>query len=99
MLQEKSKVCTGMLVCHVPRGPTAFFRLTNFKMSHEIAGHGVKSKHRPELILNNFNTRLGHRVARMFGSMFPHVRPAAFARRPALTCRMTHRTRNSRAAE
>ena len=30
------------------------------------------SKHKPELILNNFNTRLGHSVGRVFASLFPH---------------------------
>ena len=27
-------------------------------------GHGKPTRHRPELILNNFSTRLGHRVGR-----------------------------------
>ena len=32
--------------------------------------HGRASSHRPELILNNFGTRLGHRLGRMFASIF-----------------------------
>ena len=28
--------------------------------------------HRPELILNNFNTRLGHRLGRMLATLFPY---------------------------
>lgn len=32
--------------------------------------HGRATKHKPELILNNFGTRLGHRVGRMFASLF-----------------------------
>jgi hypothetical protein len=27
-----------------------------------LQGHGRKTNHRPELILNNFNTRLAHTV-------------------------------------
>lgn len=34
-------------------------------------GHGRATSHVPELILNNFTTRLGHRVGRMFASLFP----------------------------
>lgn len=35
-----------------------------------LQGHGRPSSHKPELILNNFDTRLGHRVGRMFASLF-----------------------------
>ncbi len=35
--------------------------------------HGNVTAHQPEIILNNFNTRLGHRVGRFLGSFFPHV--------------------------
>ena len=31
------------------------------------------TSHLPELILNNFSTRLGHVVGRMIASLFPHV--------------------------
>ncbi|KAH0519498.1 Deoxyribonuclease-2-beta [Microtus ochrogaster] len=30
------------------------------------------TKHVPEIILNNFTTRLGHSIGRMFASLFPH---------------------------
>jgi len=33
---------------------------------------GEISEHRPELILNGFNTRLGHSVGRMFAALLPH---------------------------
>ena len=33
-------------------------------MPKKIRGHGTPTGHRPELILNNFNTRLGHRMGR-----------------------------------
>ena len=72
VLGEKAKKVNSMLVVHLPSGPTAFFRLTNLRLSDEIRGRGVQSRHLPEIILNNFNTRLGHRVGRMVGSLFPH---------------------------
>ncbi len=40
--------------------------MTNMPVQH----HGRASSHRPELILNNFGTRLGHRLGRMFASIF-----------------------------
>jgi len=41
-------------------------------MHKNIENKAVFSSHKPELILNNFNTRLGHTVGRMIASLFPH---------------------------
>jgi len=41
-------------------------------MPKKIRGHGTPTGHRPELILNNFNTRLGHRMGRMLACLFPY---------------------------
>lgn len=35
-----------------------------------LQGHGRATTHKPELVLNNFGTRLGRRVGRMFASLF-----------------------------
>ncbi len=62
-----------MLVSHLPIGPTAFFKLSSFQPGKSIPGHGRPTSHIPELILNNFTTRLGRRTGRFLGSLFPHV--------------------------
>lgn len=72
LLSEKDKVCNGMLVSHLPIGPTAFFKLSSFQPGKSIPGHGRPTSHIPELILNNFTTRLGRRTGRFLGSLFPH---------------------------
>ncbi|CAM9432982.1 unnamed protein product [Phaeothamnion confervicola] len=72
VLSEKAKACNGMLVSVLPDGPTAAFKVSNVITSQDISHHGKVSNHRPEIILNNFNTRLGHRVGRFLGSLFPH---------------------------
>jgi ribosome production factor 1 len=41
-------------------------------MPKKIRGHGTPTGHRPELILNNFNTRLGHRMGRLLACLFPY---------------------------
>lgn len=73
ILGEKNKECNGFLVSHLPVGPTAYFKLTNFQPGSKIPGHGRPTSHIPEVILNNFTTRLGRRVGRFLGSFFPHV--------------------------
>lgn len=71
VFNEDRKQINGMLLVHLPDGPTAHFRLSNLKLGRDIKGHGRATAHKPELILNHFDTRLGHRVGRMFASLFP----------------------------
>ena len=60
----------GMVVCHLPDGPTAMFNLSSVVLNRDIKGRGKPTDHKPELVLNNFGTRLGYRIGRMFGSLF-----------------------------
>lgn len=70
VFNEDRKAINGLLLVHLPDGPTAHFKLSNLRLSKDIKRHGRASSHRPELILNNFGTRLGHRLGRMFASIF-----------------------------
>ena len=72
VLSEKSKICNGAVISKLPDGPTAYFKISNVVRSVGIANHGTKTSHNPEIILNNFTTRLGHRLGRFLGSLFPH---------------------------
>eukprot|EP00979_Chaetoceros_neogracilis_P006426 scaffold1308_cov246-Chaetoceros_neogracile.AAC.4 len=86
VLSEKSKVCNGMIISHLRRtgaaaggdeqykcaGPTAFFKVSNVILSTGVPNHGASTSHVPELVLNGFGTRLGNRVGRFLGSLFPH---------------------------
>lgn len=72
VLSEKNKECNGLLITHLPIGPSAFFKLSSFQAGFTIPGHGRPTSHIPELILNNFGTRLGRRTGRFLGSLFPH---------------------------
>jgi ribosome production factor 1 len=65
-------MCNGLIVTHLPHGPTAFLKVSSFVAGEKIPGHGRPTSHVPELILNNFKTRLGRRVGRFLGSLFPH---------------------------
>ncbi|CAB4378138.1 Brix-domain-containing protein [Rhizophagus irregularis] len=73
VVNEDKKVPYAITLIHLPDGPTAYFKLTSIKLNHEIQGHGRSSCHKPELILNNFNTRLGHTIGRWLQALFPHV--------------------------
>eukprot|EP00732_Lithocolla_globosa_P000504 Lithocolla_globosa_v1_NODE_157_length_5627_cov_12.255922.p3 type:complete len:297 gc:universal NODE_157_length_5627_cov_12.255922:3883-2993(-) len=71
VITENNKKPNSITLMHLPDGPTANFKLTSIKLPKQIANHGRATSHYPELILNQFNTRLGHQVGRMFAVLFP----------------------------
>lgn len=63
-----------MILSHLSNGSlTAMFKLSSLKLPKEIHNHGHQTEHKPELILNNFTTNVGHRVGTMFAVLFPHM--------------------------
>nr|CAG4641037.1 EOG090X09U6 [Eulimnadia texana] len=81
VVNEDRRVPNGLLVCHLPEGPTAYFKLSNVKVMKDLRRKANEvTSHRPEVILNNFQTRLGQTVARMLASLF-HYEPQFRGRR------------------
>ncbi|CAM9824517.1 unnamed protein product, partial [Sphacelaria rigidula] len=71
VVQETRGEPDGLIVCHLPLGPTAFFTLSNCVLRHDIADRGPVSEVYPHLILENFSTPLGQRVADVLKFLFP----------------------------
>ena len=69
--RENQKEINQLILIHLPKGPTATFKVTTPKLNHEIHHHGNVTDHYPELILNNFNTIVGRRIARFFAALVP----------------------------
>ena len=75
VINEDNRLPNGLVVTHLPEGPTAHFKLSNVKITKDIKrSYKEITEHRPEVILNNFTTRLGHSVARMLAALF-HYEP------------------------
>lgn len=73
VINENNRQPNGLVVVHLPNGPTAHFKLSNVKITKEIRrSHTEFTTHRPEVILTNFTTRLGLSVGRMLGALFHH---------------------------
>jgi len=72
IVNENRRKPNAITLCHLPDGPTATFRLSGIKYTKEIKRHGHTTDHHPEVVLNNFNTALGHTVGRMLACLFPH---------------------------
>ncbi|EFC50248.1 predicted protein, partial [Naegleria gruberi] len=76
VIGERNNKPSSCLLIHLPTGPCATFRLSFPKLKKDLRNiakvdRNYCQKFYPELILNNFTTRLGYRVARMFQAIFP----------------------------
>ncbi|GLT26078.1 hypothetical protein SLA2020_011650 [Shorea laevis] len=64
----------GLIISHLPFGPTAYFGLLNVVTRHDIKDKkniGTMPEAYPHLILNNFTTKLGERTANILKHLFP----------------------------
>jgi len=67
----------GLVVCHLPFGPTAYFGLSNVVLRHDIGKDSLApvSEAYPHLILDNFNTKVGARISNILKYLFPVPKP------------------------
>merc|ERR1712080_693442 len=87
IVQEHRGVPDGLVVCHLPHGPTAYFTMTDIVMRqhsqerncvqnifffrHDIPDIGKVSEAAPHLVFHNFKTRLGERCMSILKYPFP----------------------------
>ncbi|CAI5483988.1 unnamed protein product [Closterium sp. Yama58-4] len=71
VINENRNKPNALMLIGLPEGPTALFKLSSLVLRKDIKNAGRATAHLPELILNNFSTRLGHRVGRLLASLFP----------------------------
>lgn len=66
----------GLIVCHMPIGPTIYFGLQNATLRHDLnIKANPMSQANPHLIFDNMNSRLGERVTKILKSLFPIPKP------------------------
>jgi len=75
VLQEHRGVPDGLVVSHMPHGPTAYFGLANVVMRHDIPGCAKVSEAFPHLVIDNLTTKVGKRVAVILKHLFPVPKP------------------------
>lgn len=76
IVQETRGEPDGLVVCHLPLGPTAFFSLSNAVLRHDLDPPAAPmSEAYPHILLNNFNSPLGKRTANILKCLFPVPRP------------------------
>ncbi|VFQ78453.1 unnamed protein product [Cuscuta campestris] len=74
VVHEFRGVPDGIIISHLPFGPTAHFRLLNVVTRHDIKDKkamGTMPQAYPHLIFNNFSTKLGERTVSILKHLFP----------------------------
>jgi U3 small nucleolar ribonucleoprotein protein IMP4 len=61
----------GLIVSHLPYGPTAYFALYNTVLRHDINPKKKMTLAFPHLVFHNFGTPLGERVQTILKNLFP----------------------------
>lgn len=62
----------GLVVCHLPFGPTAYFGLSNVVLRHDLAEKPpTMSEANPHLVFHGFTAKIGQRVQTILQALFP----------------------------
>ena len=77
IVTERLKEPHNIIISHLPEGPTATFRVSNFLTHKQLDDPAARTEHYPELIFKNFDTRLGRRIGRQLQCLFPPKRDYA----------------------
>lgn len=71
-IHEYKGVPNGLVISHLPIGPTIYIGLTNVVMRHDVQDSKDKvSLAYPHLVFNNFNERIGERIKTIIQNLFP----------------------------
>lgn len=71
VVHEHRGVPDGLVVSHLPHGPTAYFTLSDIVMRHDIPNIGTMSEAYPHLVFHNFKSKLGQRTMSILRYLFP----------------------------
>mgnify|MGYP006116341329 FL=1 len=72
ILHETRGEPDGIIVSHLPYGPTAYFGLSNVVLRHDLKDKvDPVSEAHPHLIFNGFNSNLGDRISDILKYLFP----------------------------
>lgn len=71
VLHESRGNPDGLVISHLPNGPTAHFTLADVVMRHDIPNIGTMSEQYPHLIFQNFKSPLGKRTMNILKYLYP----------------------------
>jgi U3 small nucleolar ribonucleoprotein protein IMP4 len=75
VVNETRGMPDGLIVSHLPYGPTAYFTLSNCVLRHDIPECTPASQAYPHLIIEGLNSKIGKRIAKILQALYPVPRP------------------------
>uniref|UniRef100_A0A8C3LXE8 IMP U3 small nucleolar ribonucleoprotein 4 n=1 Tax=Chrysolophus pictus TaxID=9089 RepID=A0A8C3LXE8_CHRPC len=75
VLHETRGQPDGLVLCHLPHGPTAHFTLSGAVLRHEVGGLGGAPLGAPHILLHRLDSALGRRLGTILKHLFPVPRP------------------------
>ncbi|XP_052542657.1 U3 small nucleolar ribonucleoprotein protein IMP4 isoform X1 [Tympanuchus pallidicinctus] len=75
VLHETRGQPDGLVLCHLPHGPTAHFTLSGAVLRHEVGGLGGAPLGAPHILLHRLDSVLGRRLGTILKHLFPVPRP------------------------
>lgn len=78
ILHEHRGEPDGLIVSHLPFGPTAYFNLTDVVLRHDLKEKPPPvSEAYPHLVFHKFDAKIGNRVKNILKALFPPSKPNA----------------------
>ncbi len=78
ILHEHRGEPDGMIVCHLPYGPTAYFGLSKVVLRHDLPEKPPNMRESaPHLVFHGFTSKMGNRVATILKALFPISSPTS----------------------
>eukprot|EP00920_Eleutheroschizon_duboscqi_P014138 GHVT01032982.1.p1 GENE.GHVT01032982.1~~GHVT01032982.1.p1 ORF type:complete len:369 (+),score=86.90 GHVT01032982.1:88-1107(+) len=66
----------GLVVCHMPHGPTVYFSMSDVVLRHDLPDKpATMPQVTPHLIFENFSSPLGERISSVLRFLFPPTKP------------------------
>ena len=78
ILHEHRGEPDGMVICHLPYGPTAYFGLSKVVLRHDLPQKPPNMRESaPHLVFHGFTSTMGHRVQTILKALFPVSSPTS----------------------
>jgi len=78
ILHEHRGEPDGMIICHLPYGPTAYFGLSKVVLRHDLPEKPPNMRESaPHLVFHGFTSRMGKRVETILKALFPISSPTS----------------------
>lgn len=74
LLHETRGNPDGMIISHLPHGPTLFMNISEITLRADVNPDATVLEKPPQLVFENLNSKIGKRIQRIISHLFPSPR-------------------------